>query len=180
MIEALYKASVVDEKYIKKADKHLNALREFMFDKGELHHQSLLHVKATQAGFLEDYSFMIGALLAAYKVDYSEDKLSFAKYLLSRAKYKFYKNGIWYLSDDDLNIKASISDLHYVSAVSKMVQNIIKLASIDSSKEYKNLAKESLEALHVELSLKQSLAPALARAYLMLENYLRDFRAKLR
>jgi len=126
LIEALYKAGSFDNKYIKKADKHLKALSEFMFEKGELYHQSLIGEKPTQLGFLEDYSFMISAILAGYKVTSESEKIGFAKYLYTRAKYKFYKDGIWYASDDGLNIKADIDSTHYTSALKKLQQSIIK------------------------------------------------------
>jgi len=167
MIEGLYKASAVDKKNIKKADRHLDALREFMFDKGELYHQSLIENKPKQLGFLEDYSFMISALIASYEVTFEEDKLEFAYYLLNRAKSKFYKNGIWYASDDKLDIKADLIDAHYVSALSKMLQNILKLASLKYSREYEALAKSTLDTLSSEIQEQQASVPATASAYLM-------------
>ena len=167
MIEALYIASSIDIKYKNQADKHLQALQELMFDKGELFHQTILGVKPTQLALLEDYSFFISALIAAYQVDFDTKKLNFANYLFSRAKEKFYKNGIWYLSDDKLKIKANLNDKYYTSALSKMLQNILKLASLKESFKYEKLAVKSLNSIVKELSIKQSDAPAAAIAYLM-------------
>mgnify|MGYP002713113572 CR=1 FL=1 len=128
MIEALYEASQIDKTYTMKADEHLKKLTELMFEKGELYHQTLFGIKPKQKGFLEDYSFMISALLAGYKRTKDEDKLGFANYLLSRAKYKFYRDGVWYASDDKLNIKASMESTHYTSPAVKMEQNILDIA----------------------------------------------------
>jgi len=124
MIEALFEASKIDMKYAIKAQNTLDKLTDFMFDKGELYHQSLLRIIPTQKGFLEDYSFMISALIAGYKVTNDKDKLEYAKYLYTVAKRKFYRNSTWYLSDDNLDIKANNDSTHYTSALTKMKQNI--------------------------------------------------------
>jgi len=167
MIEALYKASLLDKKIKLKADAHLKALQELMFDRGELYHQTILGIKPKQKAILEDYSFLIGALLAGYEVDYDTNKLNFAKYLLERAKNKFYYKGAWYLSNDDLHVKANLNDKYYTSPLSKMLQNIIKLASLEGSFKYEKLALASLGHIQRELNEKLSDAPAAATAFLM-------------
>lgn len=167
MIEALYKASVLDKRYAQKADEHLKALQEFMFKRGELYHQSLVGVQPKQLGLLEDYAFLISALIAGYEVDYSDEKLDFAEYLLNKAQSKFYKEGIWYLSDDDLNIKADMRDKYYTSARAKMVQNFLKMASLKESFRYEKVALQTLESINAELQREQSNAPASATAFLM-------------
>jgi len=122
MIEALFNAAKIDEKYATQAEKTLAKLIDVMFDRGELHHQ-----KQMKKAFLEDYSFMISALLSAYKVTHNENRLAFAKYLYIVAKRKFYRDGVWYLSDDNLNIRANLDNTHYTSALTKMLQNIKQL-----------------------------------------------------
>jgi len=169
MIEALYKASSIDKKYKDKADKHLSALKELMFNKGELYHQTIGDIKPTQLGLLEDYSFLISALIAGYEVDYKNEKLDFAEYLLNKAKSKFYKNGTWYLSDDEMKIKAHLKDKYYTSPLSKMAQNIVKMATLKESFRYEKLAISTLSSIKEELHLKQADAPAAATAYLMQE-----------
>lgn len=170
MIEALYKASSIDEKYINKADKHLKKLTNLMFDKGELYHQTMLHTHPKQKGFLEDYSFMISALISGYEVTKDKQKIAFAHYLFTVAKQKFYKNGVWYMSQDNLNIKANLFDGHYISPLSKMLQNLIRLYKIDEKKEYINIANDTLNSLHVELQEMLCNAPAMSSAYLMMKN----------
>jgi uncharacterized protein YyaL (SSP411 family) len=167
MIEALYKASSIDDKYRIQADKHLKALQKLMFFRGNLYHQTILGVAPKQLGLLEDYSFLISALIAGYEVDYDEQKLNFARYLLVHAKEKFYKDGIWYQSDDKLNIKANLNDKYYTSPLSKMLQNILKLASLEESLEYAKLATASFIGINDKLSVEQSRAPATAIAFLM-------------
>ncbi len=167
MIKALYNASSIDKSYAKKADAHLKRLEDLMFRKGELYHQNMPKNTPTQLALLEDYSFLISALLSAYEVDYKKERLDFAVYLLEKAKQKFYKNGTWYLSDDDLHIKADMKDKYYTSPLGKMLQNIIKLASYKASFKYDSLAQESLKNLNEEIQKNQSDTPASARAFLM-------------
>jgi len=167
MIEALYKASVIDKKYKIKADKHLSALKDKMFQRGELYHQTIGSMRPKQLGLLEDYSFLISALIAGYEVDYEDEKLDFAEYLLNKAKSKFYKNGIWYLSDDTLKIRATLNDKYYVSPLSKMLQNILNIATLKDSFKYEKLALKTLESINAELRLSQSDAPSAATAFLM-------------
>ena len=167
MIEALYSASIIDEKYKKKADKTLKALSDVMFKNYDLYHQTIIGMTVKQKGLLEDYSFFIGALIAGYEVDYDKDKLDFAEYLLNNANAKFYKKGVWYLSDDKLDIKAGLIDKYYASPLSKMLQNIINIASLKASSHYEEVALATLESQVDVLKFKQSDVPALAKAYLM-------------
>lgn len=167
MIEALYRASLIDKRYKVKADKRLRALKKRMFERGELYHQTIGDLKPKQLGLLEDYSFLISALIAGYEVDYEDDKLAFAEYLLNKAKSKFYRDGVWYLSDDNLKIRATLKDKYYISPLSKMAQNILKMASLKESFRYEKLAIKTLESLNAELSLKLSATPAAATAFLM-------------
>ena len=169
MIEALYKAASIDKNYAKMAEKTLKALKNTLFYRGELYHQTLLGKRPQQKGLLEDYSFFISALIAGYEVDYDEKKLDFAEYLLSVAKRKFYKNGIWYLSDDAFHVKAGVDDKYYTSPLSKMLQNIIKIASLQASFKYEKLSREGILHVKKQLIQKQAKAPALAKAYLMQE-----------
>jgi len=167
MVEALYKASIIDKTYACKAEKHLLALKDMMFDKGELYHQNILGHKAKQKGLLEDYAFFIGALIAAYESGFDQEHLLFAEYLLVKAKQKFYKNGLWYLSDDGLDVKAGLNDKYYTSAQAKILQDIIKLAALKGSFKYEKLVVESMKKLYSTLAKNQADTPALARLYLM-------------
>ena len=169
MIEALYRSAAINNKYKKVADKNLAALKKLMFQRGELYHQTVWGVKPKQKGLLEDYSFFISALIAGYEVDYDTQKLDFAEYLLNLAQSKFYKNGVWYLSNDALHVKAGLNDKYYTSPLSKILQNVIKISALKASFRYEKLAKKSIHSLKNQLIRKQADVPALAKAYLMQE-----------
>lgn len=167
MIEALYSASALDEKYVKQAEKTLQTLTNLMYKNHTLYHQTILGVEPRQEALLEDYSFLIGALLEGYEVDYDTQKLAFAEYLLQKAKTLFYKDGIWYLSQSKLGIKAGLIDKYYISPLTKMLQNILKLATMQESFTHEKWARTLLKTLEPELQENLALTPALATAYLM-------------
>ena len=66
-----------------------------------------------------------------------------------------------------MNIKADVNDKYYTSAVSQMIENIIKISAIKASFRYEKFAKESLNTLNSQLNEKASNAPALAKDYMM-------------
>ena len=167
MIEALYKASVLDNKLAIKADKSLQQLIERMFVTRELYHQTTKDNPPKQKALLEDYAFLIGALIAAYEVDYDWRDLNFAEYLLIEAKKKFYKDTQWYLSNDGLSIVAGSNDKYYKSAQAKILEDSIKIALLKDSFRYERLFRESMQNLTQELGKKQTDVPALAELYLM-------------
>ncbi len=167
MIEAYYKASVLNEKYSKEGDYHLQKLLLSIYIKGKLYHQKIEKNTPTKDALLEDYSFLISALIEGYEVSYDEKKLKLATKLSNEAIAKFYKNGTWFLSDKDLHVRADMKDKYYTSALAKMTQNLLKLSILNESLEDKKIADTSLKNLNAELSQKQSDAPALATAYLM-------------
>jgi uncharacterized protein YyaL (SSP411 family) len=108
---------------------------------------------------------MIGALLSEYKITKNEFKLEFAKYLLENVYYNYYRNGIWY-ADEERTIKADLVDIHYVSALGKMLQNLKQIYKITSNEKYKSLLDDSMKTLKGKLQKYQANKPSLARTYL--------------
>jgi len=168
MIKALFKASVLNKVYKKDAQNSLDSLLKHMYKDGELYHQTLLPYIPKQKGILEDYAFLIAALLAGYETDYDKQKLLFARYLTVKAKQLFYNKGVWYLSREQ-EVPAQSSDKYYTSPASQMIQNIIHIAALQNSLKDEKFAKKSLQSYMRELREKQSDAPALAEAFLMLQ-----------
>jgi len=166
MIEALFLASKVDKTYAKQAQKSLDALVKNVYKNATLYHQTLLGKKATQKAFLEDYAFLIGALLQGYEVDFSKKKLLFAEYLLLEAKKLFYADGSWYL-DRERSVLADVNDKYYTSAQGKMLQNIILLAALKNKIDYDTFAQKSLQNITKKEPFDLAESPSLIRAYLM-------------
>ncbi len=169
MIEAIYNASYIDKKYTKKANIHLKALQNLMLKNQELYHQTVPNHEPTQKGLLEDYAFFIGALIASYESNYDRNKLSLAENLLAKAQNKFYKNGTWYMSEAKL-VPVDLNDKYYTSALSKIIEDIIKLSALKESFEYEKLAQKSIQANEITLKRELANTPKLAHDYLMQKN----------
>jgi len=167
MVEGLYEIASLNKKYGVLAEQRLSALQKLSYKEGLLYHQTLLGREATQKGLLEDYSAFIGALLSAYEYDADEQKLTFALYLFHKAKEQFYRDGVWYLSNDGIDVAADVNDKYYISALSKMLQNLLKLAALKSDRRYHNMARSMVENLQGVLGEKSVDAPALVTAYII-------------
>ena len=137
-------AKYVDRAYTKQALKSLDALLKNLYIDGELYHQVIVGKKPKVKGYLEDYAFLISALLEAYQVDFNEKYLTMAKTLSDTSVMKFYKNGIWYMSDDDFEAKAEFYDASYRSSMAVMIENLFKIAILSDNLKLNAFAKESL------------------------------------
>ena len=169
MIEALYKASYFDKKYIQKAKLHLKKLLEHHYKKEILYHQSILGKTATQEALLEDYSFLVSALITAYETTYDTYKLNLATKLMDKSLQKFYKKNIWYLNTSGLLIEADLQDKHYTSALGKNLQNLYKLSALSENPHYAAIATQTLKSLHVKIQNSLVNTPASNIALLMQE-----------
>ena len=171
MIAALFEAAAIDPHYAKIAQNNLKALREAVFFQGDLYHLYIQGKRGVKKGILEDYSAFIAALLAGYEYDKDPKKLAFAHYLIEHAKYQFFDHGIWYLSDDDLHIKADGDDKYYESALGMMLENLRKYAEFTDNQEYNELANDTIEAYKKLLQLHLADTPSLARDYFFYANF---------
>jgi len=145
MIEALFLASDVDEKYLVLAEKRVFLLLEMMYTKGVLYHQSLVEKQPKQKALLEDYAFLISALIQGYEKNYNTQYLHLAKVLSNEAIEKLYDGKFWYLSDDSFEVYADMQDRYYKAAVSKLLISFVKLASLDSQRKYLLYAQEYIQ-----------------------------------
>ncbi len=150
MIEALYRASYFDKKQIKTAEYHLNRLLKHHYKNGILYHQSILGKEASKVALLEDYSSLVTALITAYEFTYNKRDLHLAVELMDKSIKKFYKDGIWYLNEDGLHVKADLRDKYYTSALAKTLQNLFKLSSLKDNLYFKNIALKSFKALYID------------------------------
>lgn len=144
MVKALFEASKIDPKYLTLAQKRLAALWRLMRKDGVLYHQTLLGEKPKQQALLEDYAFLMDALIAAYERTYDGSYLNQLETLAREAVAKFYKEKQWYLSDDDIKAKADFDDRYYTSALSVMLDSLLRMASLVEEPKYRKIVKESI------------------------------------
>lgn len=131
MIKALFEASKIDSKYNLMAEKSLAALLKKHYVKNILYHQSIEDKSPQRVALLEDYSFLIAALLTAYQTTLKADYLQTATHLAEDSIRKFYKNGNWYLNENGLKVLSQYNDKYYTSALSEHFHNLLDIASLN-------------------------------------------------
>ncbi len=135
----------VDKAYNKEALDSLDALVKNLYKDGVLYHQVIVGKTPKVKGYLEDYAFLIDALIAGYQVDFKEYYLTLAQQLMEKAIKRFYKNDTWYMSDDAFEAKAAFYDASYVSAKAIMIEDLFKIALLSDNQKLHAFAKESLQ-----------------------------------
>jgi uncharacterized protein YyaL (SSP411 family) len=146
MIKALFSASRIDEKYRVLAEKRLSTLLLLIREKDILYHQTLLGKKPKQKALLEDYAFLMDALIEGYEKTYNEHYLGLLKKLAKESKEKFYKEGRWYLSDDGIDALADFDDKYYTASLSLVLEDFVRVASLTENLEYNSIVKKTLKA----------------------------------
>lgn len=168
-ITSLFEAGKMNKEYSKLAKKYLDTLLEKLYIGEKLYHQRLIGVNPKVEALFEDYSFLITATLKAY--DYTLDKkyLNLSSLLTQTAIKKFYKKDNWYMSNDDFQTIASVYGRSYKSAVSNMIDNILKLAILTDDLALQKIAASTLENNSLLLASRPSITPWLLRSYLAYE-----------
>ena len=163
---AMYISALFEADKTKDAIKHLDALVEKLYINEELYHQRLLYKAPKEKALFEDYSFLITTLLKAYDSSLEKKYLELANKLNKKALEKFYRDGNWYMSDDEFQSVAGIYDSSYKSALSNMVNNLLKLAILNEDLKLQNIAKDTLHVNSVILSYNPSSTAWLLRDYM--------------
>ncbi len=169
MIKALFSASKIDSKYLLLAKVRLEALLKLMRKDDLLYHQVLLGKDPKQKGLLEDYAFLIDALIEGYLRTYDKRYLTQLKALAKEAINKFYKNRQWYLSDDGVEAKADFDDRYYTSALSVILENLVRLASLTEKLDYNEIVKETINESGAVLEANPAKSPKLLHTFLRLK-----------
>ena len=169
MIKALFVASRLDVKYLSLAVERLDALEEIMRKNKILYHQTLHGKKPTQKALLEDYAFLIDALISGYERTYEKRYLQLLQTLSDEALTKFYRQKQWYLSDDGLAVKADFDDRYYTSALSKMLENLLRVTTLTDNFHYAAVVKETMNHSAAILQTNPQNAPKLVHVYLRLK-----------
>ncbi len=135
-IDAKLSAYYIRDYFKKEALSSLNTLIEKMYIDGVLYHQYIPPFKPTKKAFLEDYAYLVKALLSAYEYTLEKRYLELANKLLKEAKEKFFKKGKWYLSDDKFRTVADLNDSYYTSALSVMIHNFLTIGALKEELKY--------------------------------------------
>jgi len=111
-----------------------------------LYHQTLAGKQPKQKALLEDYAFVMDTLIEGYEKTYNKRYLDLLKILAKETKEKFYKENRWYLSDDGIEALADFDDKYYTSALSLVLEDFVRVASLTEDLEYNEIVKKTLKA----------------------------------
>ena len=169
MIKALFSASRIDKKYLTLAQERLDSLLRIMWKKGILYHQTLLGKEVKQEALLEDYAFLMDALIEGYLKTYDKKYLLTVETLAAESLSKFYKNRQWVLSDDGIDTQADFDDRYYTSPLSMMLENLLRLSSLTENLDYNKIVKETIGNIGAVLEKSPAKAAKLLHTFLRLK-----------
>ena len=166
-LDAKLKAGIVDENYKKEALESIDELIYTFYLKNELYHQKVASSIPKQKGLLEDYAFFAKLLFDAYEITFDKRYLYLFKTIVKDSIHLFYKNDIWYLSNDGLYIKADISKSEYKNPLAQNLINIYILALLEANHQYYNIANKSLKQFENKLLKAPQKYPSMLKVYLI-------------
>jgi uncharacterized protein YyaL (SSP411 family) len=144
MITTLFKASRVDEKYLKPAKKSLGKLLESIYIHSQLFHSTIIGKTPRIHAFLEDYAYLCEALIEAYETTLDETHLITAQKLANAAIDKYYAQGLWKFSRGEFETDADIHDSSYPSSLATMIGVLHSISALIDP-VYKKFVFKSLE-----------------------------------
>ncbi len=144
LIHALFCAGKIDFSYQKIAKNTLDALLKNLYKNGQLYHQILPKKEPKIPATLEDYAFVIEALLDAYDAFFEEKYLKLAKTLQEKSKEEFFdkKEKLWIDSKTKLSNPLNIDDEAYKSPLATLIFNHLRIGIILEDPKYNKEAKE--------------------------------------
>ncbi len=164
-IDAKLYASLIYPEFRDEALRSLDKLLAGMHKEGRLYHQALAGKEPKKAAFLEDYAFLIQALLRAYETTFDTHYLAKASKLLAEAKKRFYKDGVWYFGP---GVPADLSDSYYASALATLYHDMLTLALLHEDLALFAFAKKNIDAKSAIIAENPASYPTATRAALRL------------
>lgn len=165
-ISSLFEAGKIEKKNSVNAILLLDELIEKLYINDTLYHQRLINKEPKVIALFEDYSFLISTLLKAYDFSLENKYLDLATKLNNKAIEIFYKDDIWYMSNDKFKSHADIYDTAYKSSLSVMVENMLKIALLNDDLELQVLVEKTFSNHSYILSSRPSSSAWLLRNYL--------------
>ncbi len=166
MIKALFVAGGIDPRYNTEAEHSLEALLHGLYLDGKLYHQRIGGARPVRPALLEDYAFLVDALIEGYERTYKARYLTLAQTLAKEAVRRFYRKGVWYLSDDGIEAVADADDRYYTSPLSVMLDDLLRLAVLLEERDLSGIVKRTLYHWDALLEKDPTSAPRLAILYL--------------
>ena len=165
MIQALFAAGRINAQYIEEGRNRMKALLLKMSSGDLLYHQALSDKAPKQAGLLEDYAFVVDALIEAHQVTLDAEYLHLAERFAKKAIALFYRQGTWYLSHDGAEVLADSDDKHYTSPLAMMLSGLSALALLNEDWKMDEIVGETLENYGKVLHNEPASAPKLMSVF---------------
>ncbi len=151
---AVASANLGSQEYLHDAEELVSFLEKNCYEPGtgKLYH-TITDGKRSSNSFLEDYAFLIDALISLYEVSGKNKHIEFAKELCHVALDKFYdeKSGLFNfvdVSDEKLvSTPTELSDNVVPATNSVMTGNLFKLSSMYSSSYFEKVAERLLKGV---------------------------------
>ena len=170
MIQALFSASNIDEKYKVNAFETLETLLSELYVSGTLFHTKKQNEKATIQAFLEDYSNLGETLIIAYQNSLDESFLMMATQFSNLLIEQYYEQARWVYSTGDFKVRESIHDINIPSGVASALSLLLSISSLVDN-NYKKFVFKTLELHSFNLMRQPLSAPKLTQ---MVLRYLKD------
>ena len=155
MVKTLFVIAKYDKSYLKIANERLASLLALMLHGDTLYHQTIGSKKPTQKAQLEDYAYVVEALLTAHQVTLEKKHLTLASALAYHSKTLFLEKGVWYMNTGEHKVRADFDDKYYTSALSILLNSFLTLANIHDDMD---LGEESKRMITVHANVLEETA----------------------
>ena len=176
LAHALFSAAALDPRYARLGRETVDAILKELVYKGRLMHQKLPGKAPKVPALLEDYSFLVSALIDAYEANYDTKYLRKAQALLDEAKRRFYREGRWMDAEGNFSNPLDLEGGSYRSALAVLALDYLRLAALEENRDDQAAARQILQKHSAVLREYPTAAPtavlaavALQRGYVVLK-----------
>jgi len=159
MIHGLYQAAAAEPSLKTSARQTMDALIDRLYVGGVLYHQVLPGKTPKVKALMEDYSFVILALIDTFEATQDVKYLTLARTLTDDAIKRFAHAGHWMDSDGSFASAASIEGNAYRSALAVMAENLLRLEILTDDRHYGAEAEKILSSVSGSIQSYPSAAP---------------------
>jgi len=145
MIHGLYAAAAAEPALAKRGQETMDALLKHLYVQKKLYHQVLPGKAPKVPALMEDYAFVILALLDTYEATQEERYLVLARTLSDETIGRFGAQGHWVDGDGDFASTASIEGNAYRAALPVMAENLMRLEILADAPSYGAAARAILK-----------------------------------
>ncbi|CAA6806599.1 MAG: Thymidylate kinase (EC [uncultured Sulfurovum sp.] len=170
MVQTLFSASSIDDKYKVNALETLEAILSELYVSGTLYHTKKVNKKATIQAFLEDYTTLGETLISAYQHSLDESFLIMATQFANLIIEQYYEQARWVYSPGNFKVKENIHDMNIPSSVSSALSLLLSISSLVDN-NYKKFVFKTLELNSFSLMRQPLSSPKLTQ---MVLRYLKD------